>query len=853
MGTVPRLCTIVKRLCNWHVYSNMKKLFALPLLALVSLSSAKAAGQMDTAAAARQIDSVLAKDWAANKLHGNPQTDDNTFVRRIYLDVIGRIPTTRETEEFLNSKEADKRARLIDKLLSSEAYVQHFFNYWADVLRVTSNGNQTGAITGAAYANFVKDSLRKNQPYDQFVREMVAAQGKAWDNGAIGYYMRDRGMPLDNMANTVRVFLGTRIECAQCHNHPFDKWTQMQFYKMAAFTYGVQTQDYGGDTMSGVTDLMREKESAVRASIKEPQRPQRPNINGKTPPAERERLQKEYAAAYKKYEADMKEVNKKREEARQVLRKEQRGYQEAMNDVRDTMRYTSVSNRERKPTLPHDYQYSDAKPKSAVEPGTMMGHECITQNGETPLQAYARWMTSPENPRFTTVIANRLWKRVFGLALIEPLDELMDTSVPMIPEMEKQLEKLVVDMKYDMKGVLRVLYNTKAYQAQVTREEHAPGNVYHFTGPLLRRMSAEQMWDSFVTLINPSPDMINQANRDVMEQRILQAKKIADGVESLSPEEALAGLKKAADIYSKNRERTDAQQKLFAEARTAYKDAREAAEAMPEGAAKVAALAKADELKKKADAIRTEVNRIQNEGRRVTFAEVVVPGQKRLFEKVTGKPYQMVSMTKSSGGAEAGSSSMMMSGGGDMMMMANGAKVEKINIPGYDRKELSPEERKAVAQKAQAAYAEEADFFGIKDEKERKYYISQRERISRDTLRAAELESPAPRGHYLREFGQSDRETIENANNDASVPQALAMMNGSLLPQITSKYSQLMLTVNKAPYADEKVDAAYMTILSRKPTAAEKAVWLKAQDGGLTSMEDLVFSLLNTQQFIFIQ
>ena len=622
---------------------------------------------------------------------------------------------------------------------------------------------------------------------------------------------------------------------------------------MAAFTYGVQTQDYGGDTMSGVTDLMREKESAVRASIKEPQRPQRPNINGKTPPAERERLQKEYAAAYKKYEADMKEVNKKREEARQVLRKEQRGYQEAMNDVRDTMRYTSVSNRERKPTLPHDYQYSDAKPKSAVEPGTMMGHECITQNGETPLQAYARWMTSPENPRFTTVIANRLWKRVFGLALIEPLDELMDTSVPMIPEMEKQLEKLVVDMKYDMKGVLRVLYNTKAYQAQVTREEHAPGNVYHFTGPLLRRMSAEQMWDSFVTLINPSPDMINQANRDVMEQRILQAKKIADGVESLSPEEALAGLKKAADIYSKNRERTDAQQKLFAEARTAYKDAREAAEAMPEGAAKVAALAKADELKKKADAIRTEVNRIQNEGRRVTFAEVVVPGQKRLFEKVTGKPYQMVSMTKSSGGAEAGSSSMMMSGGGDMMMMANGAKVEKINIPGYDRKELSPEERKAVAQKAQAAYAEEADFFGIKDEKERKYYISQRERISRDTLRAAELESPAPRGHYLREFGQSDRETIENANNDASVPQALAMMNGSLLPQITSKYSQLMLTVNKAPYADEKVDAAYMTILSRKPTAAEKAVWLKAQDGGLTSMEDLVFSLLNTQQFIFIQ
>ena len=829
----------------------MKNPFVYPLLAFCLLSSAHAAGKLDTFAASKQIDTILAKDWAANKLQGNPDTDDNTFVRRIYLDVIGRIPTTREVDEFLASKDSDKRAKLIDKLLASEAYVQHFFNYWADVLRVTSNGNQTGAITGAAYAEFIKESLRSNKPYDQFVREMVAAQGKAWDNGAIGYYMRDRGMPLDNMANTVRVFLGTRIECAQCHNHPFDKWSQMQFYKMAAFTYGVQTQDYNGGVMGDVNDLLREKENAVRASFKEPQRPQRPQIKGKMTNDERKALETEYALKQKEYDEKMREVNKQREEARQKLRREQRSYQESMNDVRDTMRYTSVSSLSRKPTLPHDYQYSDAKPKSAVEPGTMMGHECITQPGETPLQAYARWMTSAENPRFTTVIANRLWKRVFGLALIEPLDELMDTTVPMIPEVEKHMEKLVVDMNYDMKAVLRVLYNSKAYQAQATRQEYAPGNVYHFTGPLLRRMSAEQMWDSFVTLINPSPDMINQANRDAMEQRILQAKKIADSVDSLTPEEALAGLKKSADIYAKNRERTEVQQKLYAEARTAAKDARDAAEALPEGPAKVAAMVKADELRKKSDAIRSEVNRIQNEGRRVTYAEVITPGQKKLFEKVTGKPYQTVAL-KTKGGAGSETVPAMMAGD-SMMMMSNGTSTEKVTIPGYDRKELTKEEKEAVSAKVRAAYAEEAEFFGIPDGRERKNYISAREQVARNTLRAAELESPAPRGHYLREFGQSDRETIENANNDASVPQALAMMNGSLLPQITSRYSQLMLTVNKAQYPDDKVEAAYKTILSRKPTAREKEVWLKVQDSGLNTMEDLVFSLLNTQQFIFIQ
>ena len=425
----------------------------------------------------------------------------------------------------------------------------------------------------------------------------------------------------------------------------------------------------------------------------------------------------------------------------------------------------------------------------------------------------------------------------------------MDTTVPMIPDLQKHLEKLVVDNNYDMKAVLRILYNTKTYQAQVTRAEHSPGTVYHFTGPLLRRMSAEQMWDSFVTLINPSPDMINQANRDAMEQRILQAKKIADGVEMLSPEEALVGLKKAADVYGKNRERTDAQQKLYIQARTAYKEASDKADMMPDSPVKVTALAEVAKLKKKYEDIRSEVNRIQNEGRKVTFAEVITTGQKKLYQQVTGKA--TATLVANSTGSDAPPSMMM--NAGDTMMMADNSKTEKIMIPGYDRPELTKEEKAAIASKALEAYEEEADFYGIKDEKLRRSYFKIREQVSKSTLRAAELESPAPRGHYLREFGQSDRETIENANNDASVPQALAMMNGSLLPQITNAFSQLMLTVNKAPYPDDKIDAAYMTILSRKPNTREKEVWLKASDSGLTSMDDLIFSLLNTQQFIFIQ
>jgi hypothetical protein len=191
----------------------------------------------------------------------------------------------------------------------------------------------------------------------------------------------------------------------------------------------------------------------------------------------------------------------------------------------------------------------------------------------------------------------------------------------------------------------------------------------------------------------------------------------------------------------------------------------------------------------------------------------------------------------------------------DMMMsaMGDGGDVrDKIFIPGYDKPEKTRDEIKAEQDAREAVWKEEAAFFNVPD-KELKFYLRSRSDQVRNWLRSAEIESPAPRGHYLREFGQSDRETIENANHEASVPQALAMMNGQLLPQILGRYSQLMLTVSKAQYPDDKVEAVYETILSRKPTAHEKEVWLKAQDGGLTSVEDLIYALLNTQQFIFIQ
>ncbi|MCB1211942.1 MAG: DUF1549 domain-containing protein, partial [Verrucomicrobiales bacterium] len=190
---------------------------------------------------ASQIDAMVNENLAKQKITANAPASDEVFVRRVYLDIVGRIPTLKETTDFLASTEGDKRAKLIDTLLASDGYTQNFFNFWADILRLKSQsvGGGQSLPAGYAYANWLQKSLEDNKPYDQMVKELVTANGKTYENGAVGFYIRDYNMPLDNMAVTTQIFLGTSMVCAQCHNHPFDKWTQMDYYQMAGHSYGM--------------------------------------------------------------------------------------------------------------------------------------------------------------------------------------------------------------------------------------------------------------------------------------------------------------------------------------------------------------------------------------------------------------------------------------------------------------------------------------------------------------------------------------------------------------------------------------------------------------------------------------
>jgi hypothetical protein len=157
---------------------------------------------------------------------------DATFLRRAFLDVIGRLPTPDEVREFLADQSADRRARLVDRLLERPEYGDCWANKWADLLR--PNPYRVGIKAVYNLDAWLRESFRRNKPYDQFVREIVTAQGSTFRNGPAVVF-RDRREPAEITTTVSQLFLGIRLDCARCHHHPFEIWGQDDFYSFAAY------------------------------------------------------------------------------------------------------------------------------------------------------------------------------------------------------------------------------------------------------------------------------------------------------------------------------------------------------------------------------------------------------------------------------------------------------------------------------------------------------------------------------------------------------------------------------------------------------------------------------------------
>jgi len=171
----------------------------------------------------------------------SPLTDDATFLRRVYIDITGQLPTEEEVSRFVASSDPAKRDKVIDELLDSPAYADLFANKWNLVLR--NKKRQAPDLTGTyAFYQWIRRSLYENKPYDQFVREILTASGDLEFNPPVVWY-REVSQVNEQVEDTAQLFLGLRIQCARCHHHPFERWSQDDYYGMAAFFSRVGTKN----------------------------------------------------------------------------------------------------------------------------------------------------------------------------------------------------------------------------------------------------------------------------------------------------------------------------------------------------------------------------------------------------------------------------------------------------------------------------------------------------------------------------------------------------------------------------------------------------------------------------------
>jgi hypothetical protein len=329
------------------------------------------------------------------KLHILPSEvcDDATFLRRAYLDVIGTLPTPAEARRFLADKRPDRRGRLVEELLARPEFADYWALKWADLLRV--DRAVLGAKQARAYHRWIRRQVARNTPLDRFARDLITAEGPLAENAAAAFYKAVK-RPGDQASTLAQVFLGLRIACAECHHHPFDRWSQDDYHGLAAYFTNVRVEASPAGEAVAVSGPAVARQPRTGQMLLA-------HALGVKAPAKRE-----------------------------------------PGDRRDEL---------------------------------------------------ARWLTDPRNPWFARNLANRVWAHFLGRGLIDPVDDVRDTNPPSNPELLDALAKYLVESKYDLRALVRVITASRTYQLSTRPNDSNAGDHLNYSRGLLRRLPAEVLLD----------------------------------------------------------------------------------------------------------------------------------------------------------------------------------------------------------------------------------------------------------------------------------------------------------------------------------------------------------------------
>ncbi len=353
------------------------------------------------------VDRHTHNQWKQLGIKPSDLCSDEQFIRRVALDLTGTLPTPAQVKAFLADASPNRRDQLIDRLLDTPEYAYYFANRWADVLRVR-RGNQAARAYGTfAFHNWIRESIARDKPYDEFVREILGAIGDETTSPPTVWY-KDLRTPDQFVDDACQVFLGVRLACAQCHHHPYEKWSQDDYWGLAAF-FG--RLDRKNSPVPGVA------------------------IQGQ-------------------------------QNQRQVI------FTRATGNV--------INKRTNKPAV--------------MRP--LDGDEVKLGTGEDPRHRLVDWMADTKNPFFARAVANRYWAHFFGRGIVDPLDDMRVTNPPSNPALLDALARELIDSKYSLKHLVKVIVKSRTYQLSAVPNEFNKHDKKSFARFYPRRMMAEVLYDA---------------------------------------------------------------------------------------------------------------------------------------------------------------------------------------------------------------------------------------------------------------------------------------------------------------------------------------------------------------------
>jgi hypothetical protein len=434
-------------------------------------------------ASANDVDVVLQNENEAAKveLQPTPVVDDLTYLRRASVDLIGRIPTGEEIRQYMSWPASERRAKLVDKLIVDDRFADRWTAFMGDMLRLRSN-----ATGGAALTAYVHQAIQENMPYDELCRRLLAANGKANSTPEVGFILGDDANPTAMAAVTAQVFMGVRIACAECHDHPFDVWTREDFYSLAAFfgkTRRVESQitRVVYTTEANESTVMWPPEDDSEATERSPMKPRFPfEISDNKEPLE--------------FVKRLIDLRNKQELARKAAAKKTADV--VINDL-----LTSAEDKVVQQTNGETDELGVKKEaKSTIRSIDIQGD--LYRQSELRAQL-AEMVTSPRNRFFSRSMVNRVWKELVGQGFVEPIDDFRADNPPSHPETLDFLAEEFVATGYDFRNLVKMIVTSDAYsRSHVAPDADEATRVdleSNFMATPMRRMLGEALYDSIVS------------------------------------------------------------------------------------------------------------------------------------------------------------------------------------------------------------------------------------------------------------------------------------------------------------------------------------------------------------------